>query len=126
MFCPKCKAEYREGFYVCSDCGLPLVAELPKEGAAKGKEFNKAELNLLKHLKSYRYLSITCMIAFTIGIMVAIYLQLFPQYTYESEHMNLVRLNGMIIMLALSFFLFICIRTIEKLRSNNKNGKNQS
>ena len=67
MFCPKCKAEYREGFYVCSDCGLPLVAELQKEGAAKGKEFNKAELNLLKHLKSYRYLSITCMIVFTIG-----------------------------------------------------------
>ena len=29
MFCPKCRAEYREGFTVCADCGVPLVAELP-------------------------------------------------------------------------------------------------
>jgi len=25
MFCPLCKAEYREGFATCSDCGLKLV-----------------------------------------------------------------------------------------------------
>ena len=31
MFCPKCKAEYRAGFYTCSDCALPLVDELPPE-----------------------------------------------------------------------------------------------
>ena len=31
MFCPKCRAEYREGFDVCSDCDVPLVAELPSE-----------------------------------------------------------------------------------------------
>jgi hypothetical protein len=29
MFCPKCKAEYREGFSRCADCGTDLVAELP-------------------------------------------------------------------------------------------------
>ena len=28
MFCPKCKAEYREGFTVCADCGVPLVEHL--------------------------------------------------------------------------------------------------
>jgi hypothetical protein len=28
MFCPKCKAEYREGFTSCSDCNIPLVPEL--------------------------------------------------------------------------------------------------
>ena len=29
MFCPKCRAEYREGFTVCADCGVPLVETLP-------------------------------------------------------------------------------------------------
>jgi Putative prokaryotic signal transducing protein len=31
MFCPQCKTEYREGFTTCSDCGVPLVSELPAE-----------------------------------------------------------------------------------------------
>ena len=31
MFCPKCKSEYREGFYKCSDCGADLVYQLPSE-----------------------------------------------------------------------------------------------
>lgn len=30
-FCPECKAEYREGFTVCSDCRVELVPELPPE-----------------------------------------------------------------------------------------------
>ncbi len=29
MICPNCKAEYREGFYVCADCNVSLVGELP-------------------------------------------------------------------------------------------------
>ena len=29
MLCPECQAEYREGFYECSECQVPLVAELP-------------------------------------------------------------------------------------------------
>ena len=29
MYCPKCRAEYREGFSKCSDCQLLLVAENP-------------------------------------------------------------------------------------------------
>ena len=33
MICPKCKAEYRDGFYKCADCGIDLVAELPLEAA---------------------------------------------------------------------------------------------
>ena len=28
MFCPKCRAEYREGFHTCSDCNIDLVDEL--------------------------------------------------------------------------------------------------
>lgn len=31
MFCPECRAEYEEGFTLCSDCHVELVAELPPE-----------------------------------------------------------------------------------------------
>jgi hypothetical protein len=31
MFCPVCKAEYREGFAQCHDCNVALVAELPHD-----------------------------------------------------------------------------------------------
>ena len=31
MYCPKCRAEYREGFYECADCRVPLVDQLPPE-----------------------------------------------------------------------------------------------
>jgi hypothetical protein len=80
------------------------------------KDFNKAELNILKHLKSYRYLSIVCMIVFTIGIIIAIYFLFFSESTYESRHINTIRFNGMVIMLGLSFMMYTCIRTIEKLQ----------
>ena len=31
MFCPKCKAEFREGFTECKKCNVDLVEELPVE-----------------------------------------------------------------------------------------------
>ena len=31
MYCPKCKSEFREGVFECSDCLVPLVDKLPKE-----------------------------------------------------------------------------------------------
>jgi hypothetical protein len=31
MYCPICKAEYREGFFKCADCMAPLVESLPPE-----------------------------------------------------------------------------------------------
>ena len=31
MYCPKCQAEYREGFTVCADCNVELVEALPPE-----------------------------------------------------------------------------------------------
>ena len=31
MFCPQCRAEYREGFFRCSDCDNPLVDQLPAD-----------------------------------------------------------------------------------------------
>ncbi len=33
MFCPQCKAEYREGFYRCTDCDVDLVSHLEKPAA---------------------------------------------------------------------------------------------
>jgi hypothetical protein len=60
MFCPLCKTEYREGFYTCADCSVPLVAELHKEetkGNANEIEFfeilstrNPAKLALIKSI----------------------------------------------------------------------------
>jgi hypothetical protein len=29
MFCPECRAEYRDGFSRCADCGIDLVEQLP-------------------------------------------------------------------------------------------------
>ena len=34
-WCPKCRAEYREGFDVCADCGLALVDSLPSRAEAR-------------------------------------------------------------------------------------------
>ena len=28
MWCPACRAEYRQGYFICADCGCPLVEEL--------------------------------------------------------------------------------------------------
>lgn len=39
MFCPECRAEYREGFTECSDCKVPLVRELPPEPKREYIEF---------------------------------------------------------------------------------------
>ena len=38
MFCPLCKAEYREGFTRCADCNVELVPALEDEAAAEPEE----------------------------------------------------------------------------------------
>jgi Putative prokaryotic signal transducing protein len=57
MFCPECKAEYREGIAVCSDCKVPLVAELPEEAEPAFVDFeevlrtyNPADIAFIKSL----------------------------------------------------------------------------
>jgi hypothetical protein len=37
MFCPQCRAEYRKGFFRCSDCDIPLVDELPPDDETSGQ-----------------------------------------------------------------------------------------
>ena len=39
MFCPECRAEYREGFTECADCRVPLVPELQPEPEPEYAEF---------------------------------------------------------------------------------------
>jgi transcription initiation factor TFIIIB Brf1 subunit/transcription initiation factor TFIIB len=34
-WCPNCHGEYREGFVVCADCGVPLVDSLPPRTEAR-------------------------------------------------------------------------------------------
>jgi hypothetical protein len=52
MFCPKCRAEYREGFFRCSDCDIPLVDQLPPDPSVtdrrQGFETDHPELVVLR------------------------------------------------------------------------------
>ena len=60
MFCPKCRTEYREGFYVCSDCNTDLVDEPPELPEEERPEFieyqeimgtyNPADVALIKSI----------------------------------------------------------------------------
>jgi hypothetical protein len=57
MYCPKCRAEYREGFSKCSDCNVDLVSELPEEQEPEYIEYedvlstyNLADIAIIKSL----------------------------------------------------------------------------
>jgi hypothetical protein len=44
MYCPKCKAEYREGFAQCADCEVELVDTLPEDGEDAAKRMPRGPL----------------------------------------------------------------------------------
>jgi hypothetical protein len=59
MFCPKCGAEYREGFTECADCMVPLVWEKPPEPESKVeyveyeevlRTFNPADIAVIRSI----------------------------------------------------------------------------
>jgi hypothetical protein len=60
MFCPICKAEYRQGFTRCSDCDFDLVETLPPEPPESAPEsvdykevlatFNPMDIALIKSI----------------------------------------------------------------------------
>ena len=39
MYCPKCRSEFREGFFECSECSVPLVENLPPEEPEPAPEY---------------------------------------------------------------------------------------
>jgi hypothetical protein len=43
MFCPKCGNEYEEDIYVCSECGVSLVPELPPDPKNESLELAEFE-----------------------------------------------------------------------------------
>jgi hypothetical protein len=43
MYCPKCRAEYREGFDRCSDCNTELVEVLPPPAANSSQSIEEEE-----------------------------------------------------------------------------------
>jgi len=51
MFCPKCGAEYREGFTQCADCLVPLVKQ-PPEAKPKPSPAPPPPLELVTVFKS--------------------------------------------------------------------------
>ena len=53
MYCPKCRAEFREGYSRCADCGTDLLETLPEEVEKPGyvelaTVFTEGEIALLK------------------------------------------------------------------------------
>jgi hypothetical protein len=42
MICPQCKAEYRRGFTVCADCGIPLVGSTDLARASTAEDESAA------------------------------------------------------------------------------------
>ena len=57
MWCPKCKAEYREGITVCADCGVPLVNTLPVEVDSSPAENNAKILSQVDSRENLHALS---------------------------------------------------------------------
>ncbi|MBN2381945.1 DUF2007 domain-containing protein [bacterium] len=39
MFCPRCRAEYREGFTECAECKVPLIEILPDLPEEESEEY---------------------------------------------------------------------------------------
>lgn len=53
MYCPSCRAEFREGFTHCADCNVDLVETLPEEKEKPGyvelaMVFTEGEIAVIK------------------------------------------------------------------------------
>jgi hypothetical protein len=44
MICPQCKAQYRDGFYKCADCGIDLIPALPPEPGMESRPIDFVEV----------------------------------------------------------------------------------
>ena len=57
MWCPICKAEYRDGIAICAECGVPLVDALPIEVDASTAENSVRMLNRIDGRENLKALS---------------------------------------------------------------------
>lgn len=48
MFCPRCGAEYRAGFYRCADCGVDLVDALPEQPPGRAAVDGDVDVDLVE------------------------------------------------------------------------------
>jgi hypothetical protein len=58
MICPKCKTEYREGFFICAECNINLVDEsssIQKTDTDLDSDLSTYE-NIFETLDSYEFL----------------------------------------------------------------------
>ena len=53
MFCPQCRAEYRKGFYKCSDCDIPLVDQLPADRPVTDRQASETDHPQLVVLRTF-------------------------------------------------------------------------
>lgn len=56
-FCPKCRAEFRDGFDICSDCNVSLVDELPSEQEEISLEQAMEYLGTIDDLIALKYIT---------------------------------------------------------------------
>ena len=58
MICPKCHAEYREGFDRCADCDIPLMSETDSEiDSADAEDSTSSELQPVFETQDSSFLS---------------------------------------------------------------------
>ena len=71
MFCPKCRAEYRDGFTRCSDCAVALVADPPPLSPHDPdlRENERPDLARRSHFLAW-FLLMMFLIALTMGVMI--------------------------------------------------------
>ena len=56
MICPNCKTEYRDGFYVCADCNINLVSDLPPPNMVDTPPATANFENIFETSDSYEFL----------------------------------------------------------------------
>jgi hypothetical protein len=93
MYCPKCRAEYREGFTRCSDCGLELVAVLPPPNLQSPELAENERPDLARTPHFLAWLIPMCVYAaliFAIGLKPALLQNLFIGVLLISLHFSAV------------------------------------
>lgn len=71
MFCPNCRAEYREGYTRCSDCGVWLVEVPPPPGLHKSElcEDDRPDFAMKSHFLAW-FVPLVIFLLLMFGIML--------------------------------------------------------